>query len=55
MRSMDGGNTASLSAALDEAERWLAAVEAEPGEVVADKGYHPNTTMTGVRYRELRS
>ena len=40
---------------LDEAERRLAAVAAEPQEVVADKGYHSNKTMTGVRDRGLRS
>lgn len=55
VQSMDGGDTASLPVTLDEAERQLAAVEVAPGEVVADKGYHSNKTMTGVRDRGLRS
>lgn len=55
VQSMDGGDTASLPVTLDETERRLAAVEAEPREVVADKGYHSNRTMTGMRERGLRS
>ena len=55
VQSMDGGDTASLPVTLDEAERRLAAAEAQVGEVVADKGYHSNKTMTGVRGRGLRS
>ena len=55
VRTMDGGDTGSLAATLDETERRLAEVGAEPREVVADKGYHPNATMTGVRDRGLRS
>ena len=55
VQSLDGGDTASLPVTLDEAERQLAAVEAKPGEVVADKGYHSNKTMTGMRDRGLRS
>ena len=55
VQSMDGGDTASLPVTLDEAERQLAAVDAEAGEVVADKGYHSNKTMTGMRDRGLRS
>ena len=55
VQSMDGGDTASLPVTLDEAERQLAAVKAAPGEVVADKGYHSNKTMTGMRDRGLRS
>ena len=55
VQTMDGGDTASLPNTLDEAERQLAEVEAEPREVVADKGYHSNKTMTGVQDRGLRS
>ena len=40
---------------LDETERQLAEVGAEPKEVVGDKGYHSNATMTGVKDRGLRS
>ena len=46
---------ASLPNTLDEAERQLEVVQVEPEEVVADKGYHSNKTMTGVKERELRS
>ena len=49
------GDVASLPNTLDEAERQLEGVEAEPREVVADKGYHANKTMTGVKHRGLRS
>ena len=55
VQTMDGGDTASLPVTLDEAERQLAEVGAEASEVVADKGYHSNKTMTGVKERELRS
>ena len=41
VQSMDGGDTASLPVTLDEAERQLAAVEAAPGEVVADTDARP--------------
>ena len=51
----DGGDTASLPVTLDEAKRQLADVGTEAKEVVADKGYHSNNTMTGVKERELRS
>ena len=53
VQTMDGGDTASLPETLDEAERQLAEmeVEVEPKEVVADKGYHSNKTMTGVHDR----
>ena len=40
VQTMDGGDTASLPVTLDETERRLAEVGAEPKEVVADKGYH---------------
>ena len=53
VQTMDGGDTASLPVTLDEAQRQLA--EVEPREVVADKGYHSNKTMTGVQDRGLRS
>ena len=55
VQTMDGGDTASLPVTLDEAERQLAEVGAEASEVVADKGYHANKTMTDVKERELRS
>lgn len=55
VQTMDGGDTASLGVTLDEADRRLAEVGAEPKEVVADKGYHSNATMTGVKERGLRS
>ena len=55
VQAMDGGDTASLPNTLDEAERQLAEVGAEPREVVADKGYHSNKTMTEVEGRGLRS
>ncbi len=48
-QTMDGGDTASLPVTPDEAERRLAEVGAEAQEVVADKGYHSNKTMTGVK------
>ena len=55
VQTMDGGDTASLPVTLDETERRLAEVGAEPKEVVADKGYHSNATMTGVKERGKRS
>ena len=55
VQAMDGGDTASLPNTLDEAECQLAEVGAEPREVVADKGYHSNKTMTEVEGRGLRS
>ena len=55
VQTMDGGDTASLPVTLDEAERRLAEAGAEAKEVVADKGYHSNETMTGVKDRGLRS
>ena len=55
VRKMDGGDTASLPNKLDEAERQLAVLAAEPQEVVADKGYHSNKTIKRVNGRGLRS
>ena len=55
VQTMDGGDTASLPETLDEAERRLAEVGAEVQEVVADKGYHSNRTMTDVKERGKRS
>ena len=55
VQTMDGGDTASLPVTLDETERRLAEAGAEPKEVVGDKGYHSNATMTGVSERGLRS
>ena len=54
VQTMDGGDTASLPVTLDEAERQLAEVGVEAKEVVADKGYHSNRTMTGLRDRGQR-
>ena len=54
-QTMDGGDTASLPVTLDETEHQLAEVGAEPKELVGDKGYHSNATMTGVSERGLRS
>ena len=55
VQTMEGGDTASLPNTLDEAQRQLAEIEVAPREVVADKGYHSNQTMTGVQDRGLRS
>ena len=55
VQSMDGGDTASLGVTLDEADRRLAEVGVEAREVVADKGYHSNGTMTDMRERGKRS
>ena len=55
VQTMDGGDTASLAVTLDEAERRLAEVGAEAQEVVADKGYHSNRTMTDLKKRGKRS
>ena len=56
VQTMDGGDTGSLEVTLDEADRRLAEAGAgEAREVVADKGYHSNKTMTDVRERGKRS
>ena len=55
VQTTDGGDTASLPVTLDEAERRLAEAGVEAAEVVADKGYHSNRTMTDVRERGKRS
>ena len=55
VQTMDGGDTASLPVTLDETARRLAEAGVEAREVVADKGYHSNATMTGVAERGLRS
>ena len=55
VQTMDGGDTASLPVTLDETKHQLAEVGAEPKELVGDKGYHSNATMTGVSERGLRS
>ena len=47
--------TDASTPALDEAERQAAEVGTEPQELVADKGYYSNKTMTGVKERKLRS
>lgn len=55
VQTMDGGDTASLTKTLDEAERQLAKVDLAAKEVVADKGYHSNKTMTDMKWRGQRS
>ena len=55
VQTMDGGDTASLGVTLDEAERRLSEAGVEAMEVVADKGYHSNRTMTDVKERGKRS
>ena len=55
VQTMDGGDTASMAVTLDEAETQLETVELTAQEVVADKGYHSNRTMTDLKARKLRS
>jgi len=55
VQTTDGGDCASMPATLDAAQSNLAQVSAAPREVVADKGYHSNATMLGLRGRGLRS
>ncbi len=56
VQTMDGGDTGSLEETLDEADRRLAEAGAgEAREVVADKGYHSNRTMTDLEERGKRS
>ncbi len=55
VQSMEGGDVASLPKTLDAATEGLRELGKEPKEVVADKGYHANATMTGVAERGLRS
>ncbi len=56
VQTMDGGDTGSLEETLDEADRRLAEAGAgEAQEVVADKGYHSNRTMTDLKERGRRS
>ena len=56
VQTTDGGDTASLSETLDEAERQLAELGGGAAtEVVCDKGYHSNRTMTDLAERGLRS
>ena len=54
VQTTDGGDAASLSETLDEAEQRLAGLESEAAEVVCDKGYHSNKTMTELADRGLR-
>ena len=54
-RTMDGGNYASMPNTLDEAKRQLRDIDLQPREAVADKGYHSNATMKGLKQRGLRS
>ena len=55
VQTMEGGDTALAAEHAGRAQRQLAEIEVEPREVVADKGYHSNQTMTGVQDRGLRS
>ena len=54
VQTMDGGDCASMPGTLEEAGTRLAALEIEPEEVVADKGYHSNATMKGLKTSGLR-
>ena len=55
VQTTDGGDTASLSSTLDEASERLSSIDVVPEEVVADKGYHANKTMTDLKARKVRS
>ena len=55
VQTMDGGDCASMPNTLDEAERQLQCLDVQPREAVADKGYHSNATMKGLKARGLRS
>ena len=55
VQTMDGGDCASMPNTLDEAERQLQDLDVQPREAVADKGYHSNATMKGLKQRGLRS
>lgn len=55
VQTTDGGDVASLSETLDEAEQQLAGLGSQAAEVVCDKGYHSNKTMTELADRGLRS
>ena len=55
VQTMDGGDCASMPNTLDEAERQLQDLDVQPREAVADKGYHSNATMKGLKERGLRS
>jgi len=55
VQTTDGGDTASLSTTLDEASERLSSIDVVPEEVVADKGYHANKTMTDLKTRKVRS
>ena len=55
VQTTDGGDCASMPVTLDAAEAQLAAVEISAKEVVADKGYHSNDTLTKLKERNVRS
>ena len=55
VQTMDGGDGASMPVTLEEAGRQLLALEIEPREAVADKGYHSNATMKRLKASGLRS
>ena len=55
VQTTDGGDCASMPATLDAAERNLAQAQAQPEEVVADKGYHSNASLLDLRERKMRS
>ena len=48
VQTMDGGDSASMPGTLEEAGIRLAALDIEPREVVADKGYHSNATIMAI-------
>ena len=48
VQTMDGGDSASMPGTLEDAGSWLALLEIEPREVVADKGYHSNSTIMAI-------
>ena len=55
VQTMDGGDCASMPNTLKEAERQLEALDIQPREAVADKGYHSNATMKELKRRGMRS
>lgn len=55
VQTMDGGDCVSMSNTLKEAERQLRALNVQPREAVADKGYHSNATVKGLKQRGLSS
>ena len=54
VRTMDGGDCASMPNTLDEAGRQLEPLDVQAREVVADKGFHSNATKVALKDRGLR-